>query len=316
VTLALIELLIKGEVMKTRNPITTFLTTALAVAVLCGAGWLKPVAAQTGDDTVTLVAHASVGIATGEGVRLSMANHKKSGGNLMMKFSFYPADGSIDSSTVPLYESEWIVVPPGEFRSTDVWRKDLKTDGEPQTRRQQVLATMVLMGIQRSNQDDCAGSLEVIEEDAQTGDTIPGDSKYRLLFLAPKSSKQLDAPISLLPEHRVRYTVLNEETEPVTATGYTYDSLGTLTSQTAPVRLGPGETHTFDVNYDDLRVKVEDGSGRKQMSGVVQFALMDGSVRPVKVHIWREVVNDRTGSSAGGEYFTGTVSVSGDGLQE
>ena len=301
--------------MKTRKPITTFLTTALAVAVLCGAGWLKPVAAQTGDDTVSIVAYASFGIATREGVRLSMANPKDSGENLRLKFSLRPADGSIDSTTVPLYESEWIEIPPGEFRSADVWRKDLNTDGEPQTERQQLLATMVLMGINRINRDDYAGTLEVLQEDDQTGNAIQRDSKYRLIILAANSYNQLKAPLSLLPDHKLRYTLLNEETEPVSATTYTYDSLGRLASQTTPVRLGPGESHTFDINYDDLRMKAEEGSGRKQMSGVVQFALMDGSVRPVKVHIWREVVNNRTGSTTGGNYFTGTVTVSGDGFQ-
>ena len=302
--------------MKTRNAITKFLTTALAVAVLCGAGLLKPVAAQSGDDGVRFVTYASFGIATGEGVRLSMANPKKSGGNLKLRFSFYLAQGSINSSTVPVYESEWIEVPPGEFRSSDVWRKDLKTEGEPQTRRQQLLMTMVMLGASGSNPDDYAGSLEVLEEDAQTGNAIQRDSKYRLIILAANTYKQLNAPIGLLPEHRVRYTVLNEESEPVSVTGYTYDAVGNLTSQTDPVRLEPGECHTFDVNYDDLRVKGEGGSGRVQLRGVVQFALMDGSVRPVKVHVWREVVNNQTGSTSQGDYFTGSVTVSDDGFDE
>lgn len=301
--------------MKTRIAITKFFTTAMALAVLCGAGYLKPVAAQSDDDG-RFVTYASVGIATGEGVRLSMANPKTSGVNLMMKFSFYPANGSIASSTVPLYESEWIAIPPGEFRSSDVWRKDLKTDGEPQTRRQQLLMTMVLMGATRSNPDDYAGSLEVLQEDAQTGNAVQTDSKYRLIILAANRSTQLNAPIGLLPEHSLRYTALNEESEPVSVTGYTYDSLGRLTSQTSPVRLEPGECRTFDVNYDDLWVKGEEGSGRVQLSGVVQFALTDGSVRPVKVHVWREVVNNRTGSSTGGDYFTGSITVSGEGFGE
>jgi hypothetical protein len=302
--------------MKTRNTITKFLTTAVALAVLCGAGWLKPVAAQSGDDGVRFVTYASVGIATGEGVRLSMANPKNSGGNLMLRFSFYLAQGSIDSSTVPLYESEWIEVPPGEFRSSDVWRKDLKTEGEPQTRRQQLLMTMVMMGANRSNPEDFAGSLEVLEEDAQTGNAIQRDSKYRLTIMAATSSKQLNAPIGLLPEHRLRYTVLNKESERVSVTGYTYDALGRLKSQTAPVRLEPGECYTFDVNYDDLGLKGEEGSGRVQLSGVVQFALMDGSVRPLNVHVWREVVNNQTGSTTHGSYYTGTVTVSDDGFDE
>lgn len=302
--------------MKTHNAITKFFTTAMALVVLCGAVYLKPVAAQSGDDGVSFVAYASVGIAAGEGVRLSVANPKTSGGNLMLSFSFYLAHGSNVSSTVPLYKSEWIEVPPGEFRSSDVWRKDLNTEGEPQTRRQQLLMTMVMMGATRSNPDDYAGSLEVIEEDAQTGNAIQTDSKYRLTILAAKNLKQLSAPIGLLPGHRLRYTVLNEEREPVSVTSYTYDALGNVTSQTSPVTLEPGECHTFDVNYDDLPVKGEEGSGRVQLSGVVQFGLMDGSVRPVKVHVWREVVNSQTGSTTGGDYFTGSVTVSGDGFGE
>ena len=44
---------------------------------------------------------------------------------------------------------------------------------------------------------------------------------------------------------------------------------------------------------------------------------MDGSVRHFKIPVWMELVDKNTGSTidgGNGDYFTGTVSVSGDGL--
>lgn len=128
--------------MKTRNTITKLITKTLAVAalaLLCGAGWLQPVQAQIGDGSVKFLSYASIGIVPGQKVRLSVANTEQSAGNLSLSFSYYLAHGSNSSSSVPLYESEWIQVPPGEFRSSDVSRKDLKTEGEPRTGRAQVM---------------------------------------------------------------------------------------------------------------------------------------------------------------------------------
>ena len=43
--------------------------------------------------------------------------------------------------------------------------------------------------------------------------------------------------------------------------------------------------------------------------------LMDGSVRHVKIPVWMEIVDNGTGSTiaSGGSYYTGTITVSGDG---
>ena len=57
----LTSLLNEGEDMKTRNTITKLITITMAVAtlaaagLLCGAGWLQPVEAQSGDGNVRFV---------------------------------------------------------------------------------------------------------------------------------------------------------------------------------------------------------------------------------------------------------------------
>ena len=74
--------------------------------------------------------------------------------------------------------------------------------------------------------------------------------------------------------------------------------------------LRPGDGHTFKIKRDDLRVA---GAGRLLVLTGIQCVLMDGSMRPVKLHVSMEHVN-RTGSTSGGNYFTGSVTVSDDGF--
>src|SRR5262245_32275718 len=118
--------LIEGGLMKTRNTITktiaiTMTMAALAAACVLGeAGWLQRVEAQTGDGSVRFVSYQSIGIVHGQKVRLSVGNTEESAGTLSLSFSYYLAHGSNSSSRVPLYESEWISVPPGEFRFSDL----------------------------------------------------------------------------------------------------------------------------------------------------------------------------------------------------
>ena len=97
-------------------------------------------------------------------------------------------------------------------------------------------------------------------------------------------------------------------------TTYVYDSYGNLLRQTDPVVLRPGDLHVLDIDRDDLPAPGEERTGRLQVREGIQVALMDGSVRPVKLSVSMEVVNNRTGSTSGGDYYTGTVSVSGDGF--
>jgi hypothetical protein len=96
-----------------------------------------------------------------------------------------------------------------------------------------------------------------------------------------------------------------------TAGEYVYDSYGNLLKHTDPVVLRPGDGHIVDINRDDLRMP---GEGRVQVRAGVQVALMDGSVRTIKIHGSMELVNNQTGTTAGGDYYTCTVSVSDDGF--
>lgn len=310
--------------MKTRNTITKLITKTMAVValaaagLLCSAVWLQPVAAQSGDDSVRFISYASIGIVHGQRVRVSLSNTEVSTGNLTLSFSFYLAHGSNSSSSIPFYESEWMQVPPGEFRSAEVAREDLKTEGEPETGRAQVLVRVTIIAPTGSNPEDLAGSLEVIEDGAQDPESVQIDSKYRLIILAAKRSKQL-APIGFLPGQRLSYTFFNpneEGSQPVRVQAYVYDATGRLLSQTDPVELRPGETYTSSIDRDDLRLTGEEKTGRIQVRSGIQVVLMDGSVRDVSLPVWMELVDKRTGSTvgAGGDYFTGTVTVSGDGF--
>jgi hypothetical protein len=78
--------------------------------------------------------------------------------------------------------------------------------------------------------------------------------------------------------------------------------------------LRPGEFYAFDFNGEEARPPgARNAIMFVQTSAGIPLALMEGSVRPVKLSVSMEVMNNRSGSTSGGEYFTGTVTVSGDG---
>ncbi len=300
--------------MKIRSTVTKLITITMLVAL--AGGLLPPVKAQTGDGSVRFVSYASVGIVHGQKIRFSVANTEESGGSLILSYRFYLAHLNNSSGSVPLYESEWIKVPRGEFRSSDVSREDLSTEGEPQTGRAQVIMQVTIIAPAGSDRDDFPASLEIIGDEVQNGETVQTDSKYRLIIMAAKRCKQLNAPIGLVPGESLRYSFFypNEEgAQPVRVTSYVYDSYGNLLKQTDPVVLRPGDSHVFDINRDDLRVPGEERTGRLQMRTGIQVVSMDGTVRTVKLSVGMEVMNNHTGSSSGGDYYTGTVTVSGDG---
>ena len=306
--------------MKTRNTITRLITKTMAVAVLaaagllCGAGWLQPVQAESGDGSVKFVSYASIGIIHGQRVRFSVSNTEESSGTLSLSFSYYLAHQS-NSSSFPFYETEWMQVPRGEFRFSELSREALNTEGEPGTGRAQVMARVTIVAPAGSNPDDFPVSLEVIEDKVEGGNSVQIDSKYRLVILAAKRSKQL-APISFMPGERLSYTFFNpneEGSQPVRVHAYVYDATGRLLAQTDPVELRPGECYTSNINRDDLRVAGEEGTGRLPVGIGIQVASMDGSARNVNLHVSMERVDNRTGISSAGSYYTGTVSVSGDG---
>lgn len=298
--------------------IAIIMTLATLVAVLPGGGGLLPVVnAQTGDGSVRFVSYASIGIVRGQRIRLSVANTAESGGSLTLSFSYYLAHGSNSSSSVPLYESEWIKVPPKEFRFSDVSREDLNTEGEPETGRSQLLVKVTFIAPAGSNADDFPGALEIFQDEVRDGGSVNTISKYRLILVAANSSKQLNAPIGFIPGETLRYSVFypNEESDqPVRVQAYIYDSYGNLLKQSDPVVLRPGESYAFDFNGDDPRLPAaRNAMAVVQLSAGVPAASIDGSVRPVKLSVSMEVVNNRTGSTSRGSYYTGTLTVSGEG---
>ncbi len=306
--------------MKIRNRITKLISKTMAVAtlaaagLLCGTGWLQPVQAQIGDGSVRFISYASVGIVHGEKVRLSVSNTEKSTGTLSLSFSYYLAHTSNSSSSVPFYESEWMRVPRGEFRFSEVTRAQLKTEGEPITGRAQMMVRVTMIAPAGSDPDDFPGSLEIIPDGNQDGQSVQTDSKYRLIILAAQRSKHYP-PIGFIPGQRLSYTFFNpneEGSEPVRVQAYIYDSTGRLLTQTDPVELLPGQSYTSNINRDDLREAGEEKTGRLQVRAGIQVVLMDGSVRPVKLSVSMEVVENRTGVTKGGPYFTGSVTVSDD----
>ena len=304
--------------MKTRNTITKILTITMVVAALAtadlpgGADWLQPVEAQTDDGSVSFESYATIGIVDGERVHLSVANND--GGTLSLSFSYYYAHGTAWTS-VPLYESDWTPVPPRQIWSAGFSREDLQTEGDAVTGRAEALVKVKIIAPAGSTANDFPISLEVFRDEVQSGEPVEPVSKYRQIILAAKRSK-LNAPISFAPGESLDYSFFypsEEGSQPIRVRAYVYDSHGNLLTQTYPVEMRPGHGHTFKIKRDDLLVAGEERTGRLLVRTVFQCVLMDGSMRPVNLHVSTERVN-RTGSTSGGNYFTGTVTVSDDGF--
>jgi len=306
--------------MKTRNAITNLITKTMAVAalaagLLCATAWLQPVQAQTGDGSVKFISYASIGMVHGERARLMVSNTGESTGTLSLSFSYYLAHQSHATLSDPFYETELMEVPRGELRFSEIRREDLKTEGEPETGRAQMIVKVNIVAPAGFDPEHILGSVEVTKDEAQGDGSTQIDSKYRLIILAAKRSKQLH-PISFFPGERLSYTFINpkeEGSQAARVTTYTYDGMGRLTSQTDPVQLQPGECYIVNIKREDLRVPGEELTGRLLVSTVIEVVSMDGSVRPVNLHVSMERV-DRSGSSSSGTYFTGSVTVSGDGF--
>jgi hypothetical protein len=207
-------------------------------------------------------------------------------------------------------------VAPGEVRFADVRRNDLHAYGDPITGRVQVIVKVTRVAPAGSSPDDFPSSLEVIPDEVQDGNSVPTDSKYRLVILRAKRARQFN-PIGIIPGQSLRYTFYNENdpgSQPVRVRAYIYDATGRLLAQTDPVELRPGQAHTVEIKRDDLRIAGEEVMGRLQVRAGFQVSSMDGSLRNVKIPVWLELVDTTTGTTQGGEYFTGTVTVSSDGF--
>ena len=307
--------------MKTRNTISKLLTrimavTGLAAAVLLsGDPFLQPVKAQTGNDSISILSYATIGIVDGDKVRLTVANTKESGGTLSLSFSYYMGHGTNSWSSVPIYESGWIRVPAREIWSSAFSRDDLKTEGEPLTGRADVLVKISMIACAGSDAEDFPASLEIFRDEVQGAESLEIDSKYRQIILPSGRSKPLNIPVSFGPGERLHYAFFNpneEGSRSVRVSAYSYDSAGNLVSQTDPVVLRPGDGHIFVLNHDDLGVAGEERTGRLLVRTEIKVSSMDGSVLPVKLHVSMEHVN-RSGIPKGGDYFTGSVTVSSDG---
>jgi hypothetical protein len=93
---------------------------------------------------------------------------------------------------------------------------------------------------------------------------------------------------------------------------YIYDSYGNLLSQTVPVEVPTKQFHSFDFKRDDLPARGEAGTGRLQVRAeiVCRYSGSTEPISPDRLLVSLEVFD--TGS--GGNYFTGTVTVSGEGF--
>ncbi|HEY0763920.1 MAG TPA: hypothetical protein VGD61_16210 [Pyrinomonadaceae bacterium] len=303
--------------MKLRNSLTKLITLTVAVtALVCVTGLLQPVKGQTGSGSATSESYTSLGIVPGQTVRLSVASDERSAGTMSWSFSYYLAPRNNSTYSAPLYQSEWIQVAPGEVRFADVRRNDLHAYGDHTTGRVQVIVKVTRVAPTGGSPDDCPCSLEVIPDEAQDGNSVPNDSKYRLVILPAKRPKQFTS-ISLIPGQSLRYTFYNQNdpsSQPVRVRAYIYDATGRLLTQTDPVELRPGQAHTVEIKRDDLRVASEEAMGRLQVRAGFQVAVMDGSLRNVNIPAWLELVDTATGTTQGGSYYTGTVTVSSDGF--
>jgi hypothetical protein len=231
-------------------------------------------------------------------------------------FSYYLAPRNNSTYSAPLYQSEWIQVAPGEVSFADVRRNDLHVYGDHITGRVQVIVKVIRIAPTGSSPDDFPCSLEVIPDQDQAGDSVPTDSKYRLVVLPAKRAKQFNS-IGFIPGQSLRYTFYNQNdpgSQPVRVRAYIYDATGRLLTQTDPVELRPGQARTIEIKREDLRIAGEEIMGRLQVRAGYQVAVMDSSLRNVNIPAWLEIVDTATGTTQGGSYYTGTVTVSSDGF--
>ena len=155
--------------MKRRNTITKLIAITMAVAAMAviGSSWAAGRAGAAGRQDVNDMKFPSrvVGIIPGQLIRVSVGNTANTIGD-QAQFTVTVTD----SGGGPLYESDWKYVPVRTFRFSDVSREDLNTEGEPGTRRAEVMVTVTLRVPAGSNPEDFPGSLEIIKED--TGGTV------------------------------------------------------------------------------------------------------------------------------------------------
>ena len=138
--------------------VTALVVVALAAtSVLLAAGWLQPVAANGGDGSVRGV---SVGVNRGQTIRLTI---RSTHDPISYSSATYDQVGNLIHATPPQR------VPAGEFRYSDICRRDLHAEGEPDTGRLQVLVKLVIELPAGTEPSDVKTSMEIINE--ETGAT-------------------------------------------------------------------------------------------------------------------------------------------------
>jgi hypothetical protein len=136
-----------------------------AIGVLWGAGWLQPAKAQTGEGSVRFVSYACIGIVYGQKLRFSVGNAAEPTRTPVVWTYLVTNPGS-----GPVFESERIPVPSGEFRSRDITYTGLDVAGEPETGRVQMMVQITVDVPSGIDESDVIGSLEIIDEETgQTG---------------------------------------------------------------------------------------------------------------------------------------------------
>lgn len=124
--------------------------------------------------------------------------------------------------------------------------------------------------------------------------------------------------VGFVPGQTLRLSVFNSlapSSTPVIAQAYVYDSTGRLLAQTQPTTIKGGQFHSFDFKREALLAAGEAGTGRLQVRGGIRISVGDlpDTNLPASFPFSLEVM-DTAGGTPTGSYYTGTVSVSGDGF--
>ena len=156
--------------MKTTG-ITKLIAIAMAVATIAVIGSSRAAgrvgaAGLSDPDMYVKFGSRPVGIIPEQKLRITVGGAANSSTRGWFRYQ------TTNPSGAPLYESEWIEVPPGEFRFSDVSRRDLNTEGEPGTGRAQVMVSVTVQAPAGSNPEDYICSLEVVNN--RTGATTGG----------------------------------------------------------------------------------------------------------------------------------------------
>lgn len=293
----------------TKLTITMALAALAAAGLLCSASWLQRVDAQTDNESVNFISYVATGIVPGEKFRVTVGSNARSSANPNLASATGWFRYSLtDPLGVTLYQSEPIKVASGGFRSSDVSRRDLKTEGEPGTGRAELMLRAIIEAPAGSNPDDFRISTEIINE--ETGATSGGPYIHEVGHWMDTNSAA--ASVGFIPGERLSVTVFDppDSGAPVRTTTFVYDGIGRTIARSAEVELRPDQSYTFAFNRDDLPEAGEEKTGRLEVHAVVQVVLLDGSARSFQLPAWVAVVNNRTGST--GSYYCGSITVSGD----